>query len=221
VLTLTNTINMARNIRIVSRNMARDIMVLSSNDSLLEMVRIIKDKYQVRTCRKANKSCSKICKDRFQLGAHKKEVLVCMEDKCIVKIHKDMSQVRIVEDKYQVRICKGRDQVRKLLVRCLTSLNPNNLSLLLILASRQHSCSQRLLVRIISSSRQLVRIVSSQISNSRLDQCKQGKWTRNKDNSSKVMVNISKAAMVMINSSKVAMVNKGCFTRISDMKQST
>lgn len=122
---------MARDIRIVASNMDRDTMGLSSNkasritkDSLLEMFRIIKDKYQVRTCRKANKSCSKICKDRFQLGAHKKEVLVCKEDKCIIKIHKDMPQVRIVKDKYQVRICKGRDQVRTLLARCLTRTQP-------------------------------------------------------------------------------------------------
>lgn len=46
-----------------------------------------------------------------------------------------------------------------------------------------------------------------------MDQCKQSKWTRNKVNSIKVMVNINKAVMVM--------VNKGCFTRISDMKKST
>ena len=72
----------------------------------------------------ANKSCSKICKDRFQLGAHKKEVLVCKEDKYIFKIHKDKFQVRIVEDKYQNRICKGRYQVKTFLVRCLTSPHP-------------------------------------------------------------------------------------------------
>jgi len=114
-----------------------------------------------------------------------------------------MPQVRIVKDKYQVRICKDRYQVRTLLARCLTSLHQksNILSLLLILASRQHSSSQRLLVS----------IASSLIINSRMDQCKQGKWTRNKVNSIKVMVNINKAVMV----------NKGCFTRISDMKKST
>jgi len=116
----------------VASNLDRATMELTSSkgikitkDSLLGLVRTIKDNCQDRIYRKAAKPCSKIFQDRIQPGTLKEKA------KC---------RVRTLMGRFQVRICPARYQDRPLLMSCLPSPLP------LILASRQHTSSLRLLV---------------------------------------------------------------------------